>query len=117
MQTGAEIHLAAYEALASTLTALVSVCSPQTLDLLKKYDLFLSDGKSLLDSLVLSFLQNINNLLAVGVFVRSRRAILMNWKVRNISVQLFIIKFCLKFLSLLAVISYDHENWNFIKEK
>ncbi|PRQ18401.1 putative tRNA (guanosine(18)-2'-O)-methyltransferase [Rosa chinensis] len=80
-ETGAEIRLAAYEALAPTLTALVSVCSPQTLDILKKNDSsLLSDGKPLLDSLVLSFLQNINKLLTVGVFVRSRRAILMNWK-------------------------------------
>ncbi|XP_058068925.1 uncharacterized protein LOC131218281 [Magnolia sinica] len=36
--------------------------------------------KPLLDPLVLNFLQNINDLLAVGVLARSRRAVLMNWK-------------------------------------
>ncbi|KAM2624414.1 hypothetical protein TB1_031395 [Malus domestica] len=80
-ETGAEISLAAYEALAPALTALVSMFSPKSLDLVKNNgNLFLSDGKPLLDSLVLSFLQNINNLLAIGVFVRTRRAVLMNWK-------------------------------------
>ena len=85
-QTGAEICLATYEALAPALTALASVFSPQALDLVNKYDSLLpSVGKPLLDSLVLSFLENINNLLAVGVFVRTRRAVLMNWKVRNLN--------------------------------
>ncbi|KAB2622786.1 tRNA (guanosine(18)-2'-O)-methyltransferase-like [Pyrus ussuriensis x Pyrus communis] len=80
-ETGAEISLAAYEALAPALTALVSMFSPKSLDLVTNNgNLFLSDGKPLLDSLVLSFLQNINNLLAIGVFVRTRRAVLMNWK-------------------------------------
>lgn len=95
-QTGAEICLAAYEALAPALTALASVVSPQALDLVKKYDSLLlsSVGKPLLDSLVLSFLQNINNLLAVGVFVRTRRAVLMNWKVRNLN---FLATHCQRF--------------------
>ena len=35
----------------------------------------------LLDPLVLSFIHNINDLLANGVLTRSRRAVLMNWKV------------------------------------
>lgn len=94
-QTGAEICLAAYEALAPALTALASVFSPQALDLVKKYDSLLSSvGKPLLDSLVLSFLENINNLLAVGVFVRTRRAVLMNWKVRNLN---FLATHCQRF--------------------
>ncbi|KAL6279881.1 hypothetical protein ACE6H2_016762 [Prunus campanulata] len=97
-ETGAEICLAAYEALAPALTALASVFSPQALDLVKKYDSLLSSvGKPLLDSLVLSFLENINNLLAVGVFVRTRRAVLMNWK-----------WMCLE--SLLSIPSYAFKN-------
>ncbi|ONI06355.1 hypothetical protein PRUPE_5G055400 [Prunus persica] len=98
-ETGAEICLAAYEALAPALTALASVFSPQALGLVKKYDSLLlsSIGKPLLDSLVLSFLQNINNLLAVGVFVRTRRAVLMNWK-----------WMCLE--SLLSIPSYAFKN-------
>lgn len=86
-QTGAEICLAAYEALAYALRALASVFSPQTLDFVTDNDkqlLSKVEGKPLLDSLVLSFLQNINDLLAVGVLVRTRRAVLMNWKVNNL---------------------------------
>ncbi|KAK9275857.1 hypothetical protein L1049_023130 [Liquidambar formosana] len=82
-ETGAEIFLAAYEALASVLKALVSAFSPLSLDLVKENSKLLppkAEGKSELDSLVLTFLQNINNLLAVGILVRTRRAVLMNWK-------------------------------------
>lgn len=39
------------------------------------------EGQPLLDSLVLPFLQNVNDLLSVGVMVRTRRAVLINWKV------------------------------------
>lgn len=35
----------------------------------------------LLDFAALSFLQNINDLLGTGVLVRTRRSVLMNWKV------------------------------------
>lgn len=79
-ETGAEVCLAAYEALASALKALVG---PQALCFFKKNDkLMLSavEGKPLLDSWVQAFLQNINALLAAGVLARARRAILLNWK-------------------------------------
>ncbi|PON64645.1 tRNA/rRNA methyltransferase [Parasponia andersonii] len=81
-EIGAEICLAAYEALASALRALVSVFSFQTLDFIKENDKLLSkaEDNALLDFLVLPFLQNINGLLAVGVLVRTRCAVLMNWK-------------------------------------
>lgn len=84
MQTASEICLAAYEALATVLKALVSVFSPQTLDFFRENEYLRSDveEKPLLDSLVLSFLQNINHLIASGVLVRSRRAVLLNWKVQ-----------------------------------
>uniref|UniRef100_A0A2N9GXM7 Uncharacterized protein n=1 Tax=Fagus sylvatica TaxID=28930 RepID=A0A2N9GXM7_FAGSY len=82
-ETGAEICLAAYEALAPVLKALVSMFSPQHLDTIRENDKFLLpkvEGAPLLDSLALLFLQNVNNLLTVGVLARSRRAVLMNWK-------------------------------------
>ncbi|XP_062146057.1 uncharacterized protein LOC133854045 isoform X2 [Alnus glutinosa] len=82
-ETGAEICLAAYEALTPVLRALVSIFSPQVLDTIRENDKVLLpkvEGTPLLDSLALSFLQNINTLLAVGVLARARRAVLMNAK-------------------------------------
>nr|XP_048320592.1 uncharacterized protein LOC107430356 isoform X2 [Ziziphus jujuba var. spinosa] len=99
-ETGAEICLAAYEALTPVVRALASVFSPHSIACIRENDnLSPSDaeGKPLLDSLVLSFLQNINNLLAVGVLVRTRRAVLMNWK-----------WLCLE--SLLSIPSYARKN-------
>lgn len=83
-QTEAEVCLAAYEALAPALKALVSAFSAQTLSL--SWENFQSllpaiEGEPWLDSLVLSFLQNINDLLAVRFMARTRRAVLLNWKV------------------------------------
>ncbi|KAJ4957121.1 hypothetical protein NE237_013904 [Protea cynaroides] len=82
-ETGGEIRLAAYEALAPVLKALVSSFSPLVLNMVMgNYGSLVPKltGKPLLDSLVLSFLQNINDLLAGRVLARSRRAILMNLK-------------------------------------
>lgn len=82
-EIGAEIHLAAYEALAPVLKAVISVFSPLALDLIGENDksmLQKAEGKPLLDSLVLTFLQDINSLLGFGALARTRRAILMNWK-------------------------------------
>ncbi|XWS49177.1 hypothetical protein CRYUN_Cryun13aG0141400 [Craigia yunnanensis] len=82
-ETEAEVCIAAYEALAPALKAFVSAFSPQTLDLFRencKSLLPAIEGKPWLDSLVLSFLQNINDLLAVGFMARTRRAVLLNWK-------------------------------------
>ena len=83
-QSEAEVCIAAYEALAPALKAFVSAFSPQTLGLFRencKSLLPAIEGKPWLDSLVLSFLQNINDLLAVGFMARTRRAVLLNWKV------------------------------------
>ncbi|XP_042490760.1 uncharacterized protein LOC122070638 isoform X2 [Macadamia integrifolia] len=82
-EAGGEIRLAAYEALAPVFRALGSDLSPLVLNMIMENDGSLGrkvTGKPLLDSLVLSFLQNINDLLAGGVLARSRRAILMNLK-------------------------------------
>ncbi|KAJ7952593.1 tRNA/rRNA methyltransferase (SpoU) family protein [Quillaja saponaria] len=82
-ETGAEICLAAYEALAPVLRTLVSTFSPYSLDFIRENNKLLSPGvedKPLLDSLFVSFIQHINNLLAAGVLARSRRAVLLNWK-------------------------------------
>lgn len=40
-----------------------------------------ADGKPVLDSLLRTLLQNINNIIAVGNLARARRAVLLNWKV------------------------------------
>ncbi|KAJ4826548.1 hypothetical protein Tsubulata_039607 [Turnera subulata] len=82
-ETGAELSLAAYEALAPALQALVSTFSPLSLDLIRENDKSLQPGREAelwLDRLVLSFLQNVNDLLAVAVLARSRRAVLLKWK-------------------------------------
>lgn len=77
----------------------MSVFSPQILDTIRENDKVLLpkvEGTPLLDSLALSFLQNINNLLAVGVLARARRAVLMNAKVMDLSyfkILLLIISF------------------------
>ncbi|XP_043812569.1 uncharacterized protein LOC110629722 isoform X3 [Manihot esculenta] len=98
-ESGAEVFVAAYEALAPILRALVSTFSPLDLDPIRENDKSSSsaEGKAWLDPLLLSFLQNINNLLAVGVLVRTRRAVLLNWKWR-----------CLE--SLLSIPCYALEN-------
>ena len=97
-KAGAEICLAAYEALAPVLRALVSTSSPLSLDLIRENDEFSApaeEAKCCLDSLALSFLQNINNLLAVGVLARTRRAVLLNQKVKNILFIISILSYCL----------------------
>ncbi|KDP39960.1 hypothetical protein JCGZ_03491 [Jatropha curcas] len=80
-ENGAEICLAAYEALVPVLRSIASTFSPRAMDLIMENDKSSTSAEgSCLDQLVLSFLQNINNLLAVGVLVRTRRAVLLNWK-------------------------------------
>ena len=39
------------------------------------------EGRPLLDSLVLTFHQHVNGILDAGVLVRTRRAVLLKWKV------------------------------------
>ncbi|KAJ8763861.1 hypothetical protein K2173_003643 [Erythroxylum novogranatense] len=79
-ETGCEVLLAAYEALAPILRALAFTFSSQSMNLINDLFPLTKEVKGCLDSLVLSFLQNINNLLTVGVLVRTRRAVLLNWK-------------------------------------
>lgn len=83
--TGAELSIAAYEALASALRTLVSAFSPHILNIIWRKDLThvqLSEEEQLLDSLVITFLHKINTILAVGFLTRTRRAVLINWKWR-----------------------------------
>ncbi|KAK3029857.1 hypothetical protein RJ639_038291 [Escallonia herrerae] len=82
-ESEAEIRLAAYEALAHVWKAVTAVFSPLAFDLLLENctsSLPECEGKPLLDSFVQTFLWSINDLIAVGNLVRSRRAVLMNWK-------------------------------------
>lgn len=114
-QTGAEICLAAYEALAPVLKALVSMFSPQHLDTIRENDKFLLpkvEGAPLLDSLALLFLQNVNNLLTVGVLARTRRAVLMNWKVMDLSYFKLLLIIALVFISFCIPKTVCHRIWN-----
>lgn len=82
-QTEDEISVAAYEALVYILKDLASVFS-LSLDLLMKTDSSSpsdADREPVLDTFLSTFIGNINNLVAGGNLARTRRAILMNWKV------------------------------------
>ncbi|XP_020081314.1 uncharacterized protein LOC109704964 isoform X3 [Ananas comosus] len=82
-ETGAEVRLAAYEALAYVLSALSSGVTSFNLDFTKAYSkpqCLNGEREPSLDLLAISFLTNINDLLANGVLTRSRRAVLMYWK-------------------------------------
>ncbi|XP_048131853.1 uncharacterized protein LOC115743146 isoform X2 [Rhodamnia argentea] len=84
-KTGAELYIAAYEALASALRTLVSAFSPLILNIIWRKDLThvpLSEEEQLLDSLVITFLHKINTILGLGFLTRTRRAVLINWKWR-----------------------------------
>ncbi|KAG0553292.1 hypothetical protein BDA96_01G581400 [Sorghum bicolor] len=78
-ETGAELHLAAYEALTYVLAALSTACSSQFLDFVEAKQTDQACEFSL-DILVTTFLDNINHLLTDGTLTRSRRAVLMTWK-------------------------------------
>ncbi|KAF0930705.1 hypothetical protein E2562_034643 [Oryza meyeriana var. granulata] len=78
-EVGGELHLAAYEALSYVLATLSTACTSQFLDFVEPKQINQS-SKFSLDFLVISFLDNINNLLVNGVLKRSRRAVLMCWK-------------------------------------
>lgn len=100
-QVEAEIQLAAYEALTHVLKAVVFGFSSLALNHIMENHISSSldsEGKPVLDSLVLSFLQNINTLIAVENLVRTRRATLMNWKVLfllpNVLFSFFFFFFC-----------------------
>ncbi|WVZ55050.1 hypothetical protein U9M48_005765 [Paspalum notatum var. saurae] len=78
-KTGAELHLAAYEALANVLAILSTACDSQFFDFVKAKQINQANTLSL-DILVTTFLDNINHLLMDGILTRSRRAVLMTWK-------------------------------------
>lgn len=78
-ETGGELHLAAYEALAYVLAALSNAHISQFVDFVEPKQINRA-SKFSLDLLVTTFLDNINNLLTNGVLTRSRRAVLMCWK-------------------------------------
>ncbi|WVZ55051.1 hypothetical protein U9M48_005765 [Paspalum notatum var. saurae] len=78
-ETGAELHLAAYEALANVLAILSTACDSQFFDFVKAKQINQANTLSL-DILVTTFLDNINHLLMDGILTRSRRAVLMTWK-------------------------------------
>lgn len=82
-KTGAELHLAAYEALAYVLAALSTARNSQYLDLVETKQT--NQARTFtLDICVTTFLNNINHLLTDGILTRSRRAVLISWKVRII---------------------------------
>ncbi|XP_062208245.1 uncharacterized protein LOC133909713 [Phragmites australis] len=78
-QTGAELHLAAYEALAYVLATLSTAHNSQFLDLVEVKQTN-RVRKFSLDILVTTFLDNINYLLTYGILTRSRQDVVMNWK-------------------------------------
>ncbi|XP_051205949.1 uncharacterized protein [Lolium perenne] len=78
-ETGAELHLAAYEALVYVLSALSTPAIYHFLVFVEPKQLN-GDVKLPLDFLATTFLGNINSLLTNGVLTRSRRAVLMCWK-------------------------------------
>lgn len=83
-QVEAEIRIAAYEACAYALKDLASFFSPLSLDFVKDNDNpfpLETDDKTVLDVFVSTFIKNINNIIDEGNLPRTRRAILMNWKV------------------------------------
>uniref|UniRef100_A0ACD5VLP4 Uncharacterized protein n=1 Tax=Avena sativa TaxID=4498 RepID=A0ACD5VLP4_AVESA len=78
-ETGAELHLAAYEALVYVLSALSTPTIYQFLNFVEPKQ---NNGaiQLSLDLLANTFLGNINSLLTNGILTRSRRAVLMCWK-------------------------------------
>lgn len=82
-QAAAEVYLAAFEALAVVLNAFVSLCSAGAFNLLENDNTLITmvDGDYWLQVSVPAFLHNINQLLTAGLLVRSRRAVLLSWKV------------------------------------
>ena len=84
LQRSAEIHLAAFEALTFVLKASVPAISSSAINCIRDVDNSagpLSTDVPVLDSPVLKFLNHINGFLAGRQLARTRRAVLMNWKV------------------------------------
>ncbi|KAL2573579.1 hypothetical protein AAZV13_17G136200 [Glycine max] len=81
-EMGAEISLAAYEALVSVLRVLASTYFPHSFYLVEENEQLFSEieGRPRLDYMCVSFIQNINDLLGSGVLARTRRAVLLEIK-------------------------------------
>lgn len=95
----AELSLAGHEAMTHALKALVPVFSPLSLHLIsegRKSLLSSVNHEQVLDSFVQTFLQNVNDLISAGDLLRTRRAILMNWKWNCLESLLSIPKSALK---------------------
>lgn len=82
-QVEAEIRIAAYEACAYALKDLVSLFSPMTVGIMTDSDgsFHLEHNKALLDVFVCTFVHHIDQIIDGGKLARTRRAVLMNWKV------------------------------------
>ncbi|WOG87063.1 hypothetical protein DCAR_0206283 [Daucus carota subsp. sativus] len=82
-ETEAEICIGAFEALCYILKAIVSVSSTLSLELVMESFKISSpkcQDEPILDYLFETFLGSINNIIGYAELVRSRRAVLMNWK-------------------------------------
>ncbi|KAK7251820.1 hypothetical protein RIF29_35366 [Crotalaria pallida] len=81
-ETGAEICLAAHEALVSALRVLASSYFSQSSNLIEENEQLFSEteGRPQLDCMFVSFIQNINDILGAGVLARTRRAVLLDIK-------------------------------------
>ncbi|KAK7330831.1 hypothetical protein VNO77_25035 [Canavalia gladiata] len=81
-ETGAEISLAAYEALVFVLRVLASAYFPHSSDLVEENEQLFSEteGRPQLDYMCVSLIQNINDLLGAGFLARTRRAVLLDIK-------------------------------------
>ncbi|KAH9607099.1 hypothetical protein KSS87_005028 [Heliosperma pusillum] len=85
-ESSAEIRLAAYEALSFVLKATGRVISSSALSLIRdmhKCPDSLVKNELILDSLALTFINQINGFLAARQLVRSRKAVLLNWKMER----------------------------------
>ncbi|XP_031502513.1 uncharacterized protein LOC116265767 isoform X2 [Nymphaea colorata] len=96
-EAGAEVQLAAHEALADVLEALAVTCLPRDVHILMMNDKPVvgeSETRIILDPLVNKFLDCINKLLAIGMLARSRRAVLIHWKWCSLD-SLLLIPYCI----------------------
>ncbi|KAK9716282.1 hypothetical protein RND81_06G223200 [Saponaria officinalis] len=82
-EASAEIRLAAYEALSFVLKASGRVISSSAVNLIREMNKSLdpvAKDELILDSMALTFVNHINDFIAVRQMARSRKAVLMNWK-------------------------------------
>lgn len=84
-----------------------------SLDLVKQNDGLSpseADDRLILDSFFSTFLQNINSLIGAGTLVRTRRAVLLHWKVNDfVCTWLLLVLFvCTWYLSIETFLPSDH---------